>query len=650
MQNLLTELHSLDLYHIATPASLRLTKKEDEQEEEEKKEDEKEKEEKEKLIAVENRWIIQKPEMSLTNFYNEQAVGDVVNTVLLPTDPIDDSLWQCCPEVYDPFAFAASAKLYLVGGSVSRALRRKRPEQDSFYSDFDLIIFAKSGRSLYQYINLCVTNIANYLISRHGHVWQYDTHSNIITFVAKGFLHCVSVSVRIDETIEEYLANFDLSHAQCAYYAGNVSLGQKKSVVASLHCWMTSMFSHGSLVMSNNNRLKRERLAKLYALRLPLLSQAKTSVFCRNLDDEDEPAAPKNWWDDTESAIAEIENWHKDLLIVSEPWPQIMRNASAMMSISLTSALPPRQESPSKKRNREEEEEEVEPDEEKDEEEQPQLDNNLLNFALSQNDSDEMAIVKRLDSLAKRRSGQSQSAVTLTRNVSSFKEERISQLISIHGERTQPYLFRAPRDIFTDGWKTRLQRILLNSSFDSTLHPDAFTSGVIFFAYYGSLKTRFAFRNLSLFVKNDRVNYCTIYGHVIDSILETVPTFDLFDKISECLRQNFRRRALSAFSRHTGSVENNATERKERKLHQFFERGIGNQIMPFSNSVETTALTVSATMSLECMQMFRRQTNEQSNYTVDAVLELKGFVLNATNDASDPYISLDFLLSSVVMK
>lgn len=228
-------------------------------------------------LATEHAWLADAP-----CFERPWRAFAVPQTPFLPDDIIGADLW---PFFFNQEPIAdAGLQLWLSGGAASRALRQRRESGDGTYSDLDLYILVPSGLARPQVaasMRAAIERLAAYLERRHNgaHNLRWFRRGHVYTIFARNARTPLQLQVRCQNNVhsagachvQTVLANYDLSHVQCAFGGGARAPLQW---TASVHAWASILFESGATVMRNtgdNSMPNVLRAAKLKADQLPMV-------------------------------------------------------------------------------------------------------------------------------------------------------------------------------------------------------------------------------------------------------------------------------------------------------------------------------------------------------------------------------------------
>ena len=448
---------------------------------------------------IDTLWFVEQPK---TCQYEENWIHQCLHSVFLSCDPIDENLWQNLPsierEVLDDDWDArdwASASLWLVGGSLSRAMRRQRRNQDSFYSDFDLIIVAKSGRSLQLLLSKYLEHIFDYLIKRHGLI-RIHRIENIVTIAVFGKPIFVSVIIVLDQTICEYIKAFDLSHAQVAYRVG--SDGMERELVGTSHGWTSNLFSHGSVATFHRRAVKEERLAKLFALELPFLIHGSLPSACKT---------PLH----TLSAKDYIETWYESLV----------HNLSDDIVIKQDE----------KRQRLEGNQNKNDFNTKKKQVEKICSQYNTYSFYTDRCFRRSFLKVQHISVLQQKLTYQApkiiQERIFCQREMLYLAKSMLSEY-DCYFKREISYSLKN-KNFATHGWLHRAENILKGAQFSAKKNYG--NREVITFVYSGILEKRFYLCNVYIEKKSYHEENCYISGSAIDKLINCIPVYEIFENL-----------------------------------------------------------------------------------------------------------------------
>lgn len=241
---------------------------------------------------------------------NNEAAFTLPPCMFCESDPIDDKIWQ----LFDGTPY----RLWVSGGTVSRALRRRRYLEDEI-CDIDLYVLCGVGSTDATLQALC-EQLAHYFERKSGNSTYAFKRGNVFTIFCNGAeLPLQLTFLRLPEISNVY-SRFDLSHVHAAFSLQAVQqrplpeTQQRQSVwCASVHGWVTNIYGCSTFLMISKDWacISAARVAKAFHVQLSLANHAylgRCDVLCSRVGTTDCPfddAAP--------SALHYLRGWRSRL-------------------------------------------------------------------------------------------------------------------------------------------------------------------------------------------------------------------------------------------------------------------------------------------------------------------------------------------------
>jgi hypothetical protein len=191
----------------------------------------------------------------------------LVATPFQDNDPIDADFWQL-------FADSAHYTAYASGGTMSRALRRRRAQDDAM-SDIDVYVLCdKFDNTSLQVV--CASIITYLQAKHHGKKILAFQRGRVYTICIEGIKLPLQISFSFcGSSVGNVYGQFDMSHVHAAY---SVQHQQKRPVwCCNVAGWLSNIYEQSTFLMQSRPQryFDTSRVAKAFEMQLPMANFAQ---------------------------------------------------------------------------------------------------------------------------------------------------------------------------------------------------------------------------------------------------------------------------------------------------------------------------------------------------------------------------------------